>query len=426
MKHYVGMCLLSAAVGSAVAVVATSDSQPPAAEAQEFTRQPSVGATFRAPNLPAQYPAPPRAGDQPSTNSPAQPQRVPTEFAANNRPAPVRHAMERIDDGLTPDERVNIHVYEKGNRSVVNITTLTVRADFFFREVPAEGSGSGSVLDKAGHLLTNHHVIDGAREIMVTLYDGNSYAAQLVGVDEVNDIAVLKIDAPPETLFPVDVGDSSQLRVGQKIYAIGNPFGLERTMTTGIISSLNRTLPSRSGRLMKQIIQIDAALNRGNSGGPLLNSRGELIGMNTAIASTTGQNTGVGFAVGANVIHRVVPQLIRNGRVIRPDVGITRVMETEQGLLVATLSEEGPAERAGIRGFTIIKETRRRGPFIYEQANIDRSNADLIVACDGKKVANVDDLLSIVEAKRPGETVVLTIVREGRQSDVTVQLGAGE
>ena len=337
----------------------------------------------------------------------------------------ARQALH-ANDGLTPEERTNIFVYEKCNRSVVHITTLTVRADFLFREVPSEGAGSGSVLDKAGHILTNEHVIESAREIVATLSDGNSYPAKLVGVDSVNDIAVLKIDAPQEVLFPVEFGDSSRLRVGQKIYAIGNPFGLERTMTTGIISSLNRTLPSRSGRLMKQIIQIDAALNRGNSGGPLLDSRGQLIGMNTAIASTTGQNTGVGFAVGSSSIRRVVPQLIQNGRVIRPDIGITRVMQTEQGLLVATLSERGPAELAGVRGFSIVTEKRRRGPFVYENVRIDRSQADLVVACDGRQVATVDDLLEIVEAKRPGDRVSLTIVREGRAVDIPITLGTGE
>jgi S1-C subfamily serine protease len=224
----------------------------------------------------------------------------------------------------------------------------------------------------------------------------------------------------------VTLGDSSRLRVGQKIYAIGNPFGLERTMTTGIVSSLNRSLPSRSGRMMKQIIQLDAALNRGNSGGPLLNSRGELIGMNTAIASSTGENTGVGFAIPSNTVARVVPQLIRDGRVIRPDIGITRVMETEEGLLVATLAEQGPAELAGIKGFTIVKESRRRGPFVYEQTRIERKTADLIVACDGGKVKTVDDLLNLVEARRPGETVTLTIVRDGRTMEVGVRLVAGE
>ena len=346
MKHYIGVCILSAAVGAIAAVFVTSSDRQPTAGAQEFAPQ-VANPQYRAPTLQPQFPSPPQQIEG-QVNSFEQPTRTPAPYVATNtgRPAPVRQVAAPIDDGLTPDERVNIQVYEKGNRSVVNITTLTVRADFLFREVPAEGSGSGSVLDKAGHILTNEHVVEGAREIMVTLYDGNSYAGKLVGVDPLNDIAVLKIDAPPETLFPVEVGDSARLRVGQKIYAIGNPFGLERTMTTGIISSLNRTLPSRSGRLMKQIIQIDAALNRGNSGGPLLDSQGRLIGMNTAIASTTGQNTGVGFAVGANVIHRVVPELIRSGRIIRPDIGITRVMETEQGLLVATLSEKGPAEEA--------------------------------------------------------------------------------
>jgi len=453
MKHYVGMCLLSAAVGAAVAVMMTTESREPTADAQEFRNPPAANAFFPPP---PQRPAP-QAGGQSQTATGGAPQ----QGAASSRrahpgvttgssprfrsppqgpiaapqstvqPAGPGHTSAQpvaapLNGGLTPDERVNIGVYEKGNRSVVNITTLTVRGDFFFREVPAEGSGSGSVLDKAGHILTNEHVVDGAREITVTLYDGNSYDADLVGVDPVNDIAVLKIDAPAKTLFPVELGDSSHLRVGQKVYAIGNPFGLERTMTTGIISSLNRTLPSRSGRLMKQIIQIDAALNRGNSGGPLLDSRGQLIGMNTAIASTTGENTGVGFAIGANVISRVVPQLIQNGRVIRPDIGITRVMETEDGLLVATLAEGGPAEEAGIRGFTILRETRRRGPFVYEQTRIDRGTADLIVACDGQPVSNVDDLLSIVEAKRPGENVRLTIVREGREMDVQVPLRASE
>ena len=455
MKHYVGMCLLSAAVGALVAVMMTAPSRAPHADAQEFAPRPQFNGaqfngtqpsgaqvspppgspTFRSPaSAPVFAPPSPTSPNRttPSLNAGPQntasqpPERTAALTSGRNDREPTGEARPYVDDGLTPDERVNIQVYEKGNRSVVNITTLTVRADLFFREVPSEGSGSGSILDKAGYVLTNQHVVDGAREIMVTLYDGNSYAGKLIGVDPVNDIAVLKIDAPPETLFPVELGDSSKLRVGQKIYAIGNTFGLERTMTTGIISSLNRTLPSRSGRLMKQIIQIDAALNRGNSGGPLLDSRGRLIGMNTAIASTTGENTGVGFAVGANAIGRVVPQLIRNGRVIRPDVGITRVMETDQGLLVATLSEKGPAEEAGIRGFTIIKETRRRGPFVYEQAQIDRNSADLIIACDGQPVTNVDDLLSLVEAKRPGDAVTLTIVREGQRMDITVPLRASE
>lgn len=332
-----------------------------------------------------------------------------------------------IQDELTPFERVNVAVYDRVNRSVVNITTLIVRPDMFLMaEPPSEGAGSGSVLDQDGHLLTNYHVIEGARQVKVTLFNGETYDAQLIGADPVYDIAVLRVTAPRELLFPVEFGDSSPLKVGQNVYAIGNPFGLERTMTTGIISSLNRSLPSRSGRTMKSIIQIDAALNRGNSGGPLLDSRGRLIGMNTAIASHTGENTGVGFAIPVNTISRVVPQLIQNGRVIRPDLGITRVLQTEQGLVIATLTPGGPAERAGLRGFRIIKHQRRFGPFVNEEIQIDRDYADLIVAVDGQPVKSADDLLSAIESRRPGEETVVTVTREGRQVNVGVVLGAEE
>ncbi len=214
-------------------------------------------------------------------------------------------------------------------------------------EIPSEGEGSGVVLDRQGHILTNFHVVDGARQIQVTLFDGNTYDARLIGQDPATDVAVLKIDAPPASLFPVVFGNSTQLRVGQRVFAIGNPFGLERTLTTGIIASLNRSLPGRrSGRSLKSIIQIDAAINPGNSGGPLLDSHARMIGMNTAIASKTGESAGVGFAIPVSTIARIVPQLIREGRVRRPETGIVRVYQTEQGLLIATL---GPrrSRRAG-------------------------------------------------------------------------------
>lgn len=331
-----------------------------------------------------------------------------------------------IDDDFTAAERVNIAVYDHVNRSVVNITTLIVRPDMFLMLEPSEGAGSGSVLDQAGHILTNFHVIEGAKQVQVTLFNGETYDAKLVGADPVYDIAVLRIDAPRESLFPVELGESSILRVGQHVYAIGNPFGLERTMTTGIISSLNRSLPSRNGRTMKSIIQIDAALNRGNSGGPLLDSRSCLIGMNTAIASHSGENTGVGFAIPVNTISRVVPQLIRNGRVIRPDLGITRVLQTDQGLVIATIIPGGPAERSGLRGFRIVKNQRRFGPFVSEEVQIDRDYADLILAVDGQPVNSADDLLSAIERHQPGEEAVVTVLREGRQVNVGVVLGAEE
>jgi S1-C subfamily serine protease len=330
---------------------------------------------------------------------------------------------------LTPEERVNIAVYEGVNRSVVNINTRSVRSDAFFIfdvQVPSEGAGSGCVLDTKGHVLTNFHVVNDAREIEVTLADGKSYAGRLVGKDESSDVAVLKIDAPVESLQPVTLGDSTRLRVGQKVFAIGNPFGLERTLTTGVVSSLNRTLPTRNHRTIKSIIQIDAAINPGNSGGPLLDSHGRLIGMNTAIASATGQSSGVGFAIPAANIARVVPQLIERGHVIRPDTGITRVLQTEDGLLIATLAPGGPAERAGLQGFKIVKQRRRQGPFTYDTQTIDRNAADLITAVDGEKVTSAGDFLSVVEAKQPGQDVTLTIVRGGREMQVVLRLAAVE
>lgn len=349
---------------------------------------------------------------------------VEPRLAAQDRTA--RPAEQVATDDFTPEERVNIAVYDKVNRSVVNITTRIPRAEWFIALEPAEGAGSGSVLDQEGHILTNYHVIEGAQEARVTLANGESYDASLKGADPVFDIAVLRINAPRESLFPVEFSDSSNLRVGQRAFAIGNPFGLERTMTVGIISSLNRSLPSRSGRTMKSIIQIDAALNQGNSGGPLLDSHGRLIGMNTAIASPTGANTGVGFAIPVNIIGRVVPQLIEKGRVIRPEIGITRVYQAEQGLIIATLAEGGPAERAGLRGFRVVRQQKRKGPFTYEETRVDRNYADMIVAVDGQRVKKADDLLSAIERKRPGEEVVLTVVREGREVNVGVVLGAGE
>jgi S1-C subfamily serine protease len=275
-------------------------------------------------------------------------------------------------------------------------------------------------------VLTNNHVVKDAREIRVTLFNGETMSADLVGQDPENDIAVLKIPAGPDLLHPVTLGDSNRVRVGQKIYAIGNPFGLERTLTVGIVSSLNRTLQSTRRRTIKSVIQIDAALNQGNSGGPLLDSRGRLIGMNTAIASLTGENTGVGFAIPVNTIRRVVPQLIEKGRVIRPDIGIARVLVTDGGLVIVTLAPGGPAEQAGLSGFRLVRRQRQRGRYVYEETYIDHSRADLIVAVEGQKVRSVDDFLTIIESKQPGETVVVTVVRDNRPLDVSVTLGVEE
>ena len=349
----------------------------------------------------------------------AEPQRqsIGAESAQDRR---VRTVIDPMTE-LTPEEQVNVSVYARANRSVVNVITERVQVDrFFMREFSFKGEGSGTVIDSAGHILTNEHVVEGEpREIQVTLFNGKTYRARKIGADPATDMAVLKIDAPEEELFPVSFGDSTSLKVGQKAYAIGNPFGLERTLSIGHVSSLNRTLPRRTRRgTIKSIIQIDAAINPGNSGGPLLDSHARMIGMNTAIATKTGESAGVGFAIPVSTIARIVPQLIRDGRILRAEIGISVVAETERGLLIAALAPDGPADKAGLKGFTIVR--RRYGPVI--QQLIDRSTADLITAVDGKAVRTSAELLNIVEAKKPGEEVIVSIVRQGKRHRIVVRL----
>ncbi|MFP6768839.1 MAG: trypsin-like peptidase domain-containing protein [Planctomycetaceae bacterium] len=325
---------------------------------------------------------------------------------------------------LTPDEAVNVSVYERVNRAVANITTQSSRGDgfFLFDSGSTEGNGSGFVIDKSGHIVTNFHVIEEARTVSVTLYNGKTYTASFVGADQINDVAVIKINADADALWPVTFGDATELKVGMRVFAIGNPFGLERTLTTGVVSSLNRSLEVVRGRTIKSIIQTDAAINPGNSGGPLLNSRGQLIGMNVAIFSKTGQSSGIGFAIPVNLIGRVVPQLLKHGRVIRPDIGITRVYQSERGLMVAGLSADGPAERAGLRGPRIIRQ--RRGPIVFER--IDRTAADVITAVDGRKVKSFEGFRDYIESRKPGDRIVLTVLRAGKSVRVPVTLGSGE
>lgn len=341
--------------------------------------------------------------------------------------APAAVSTNSLDQVFSEDEQVNISVYENVNRSVVNITTRTLgRETMFFIERPSEGTGSGSVIDKRGHILTNYHVIEDSDVIQVTLHDGTSYDAELVGQDPSNDIAVLRIAAPESSLIPVPLGDSSGIKVGQKIFAIGNPFGLERTLTVGIVSSLNRTLPSRNGRTMKSIIQIDAALNQGNSGGPLLNSRSQLVGMNTAIASHVGQNSGVGFAIPVNTINRVVTQLIQFGHVRRADIGILKTWDAPNGLGIAVVAEDGPADRAGLQGIRERVIETRRGPYIYRTSRLDFEASDRIIEIDGVPVTSLDDILTVVEGKKPGQQVEVTAIRQDRTVKVRVTLGLEE
>lgn len=323
---------------------------------------------------------------------------------------------------LSAEERINVAVYENVNHSVVNISTVANRVNFMFIE-PEEGSGSGWVSDKQGHIVTNYHVVAGSDVIEVTLFDGSSHRAEIIGEDVQNDVAVLKIDVDPKLLFPVRLGNSAQLQVGQKVLAIGNPFGLERTMTVGIVSSLNRTLRSKNRRLMKQIIQLDAALNQGNSGGPLLDNSGALVGMNTAIASLTGENTGVGFAVPVNTIGRVVPQLIQFGRVQRASLGVDMFWKTPRGLRIARVVPGGAADQAGLQGISVEREVLRRAGQLLRVERYNRDTADRIISISGTEIKDTDDVQDALDRFKPGQAVDVMIERDGDVSNVQVILG---
>jgi S1-C subfamily serine protease len=349
------------------------------------------------------------------------------EFRGPAIAAPITPAAIAPNPSLTPEELTNIHVYEGANRGVVNILVRTVSYDSFFRLPTAgEGAGSGSVIDKQGHILTNFHVVEDADKVWVTLPGGKDpYEGAVVGKDPDNDVAVIKINAPPDELFPVPVGVSDNLRVGQRVYTLGNPFGLEGTITTGIISNLNRTLPSRTGHDMKSIIQTDAAMNPGNSGGPLLDTGGRMIGMNVAIATKTGQNAGLGFAIPVNRIRQIVPQLIEHGKVTRADIGIVAVKEIDnKGLQIVEVNKGGAAEKAGLQGWKTVRKRVTRGPLAYDVERHDPSNADIIVAVGGQPVSAAADFVEKIEDRQPGEQIVLTILRQGRQMDVPVTLGS--
>jgi S1-C subfamily serine protease len=334
----------------------------------------------------------------------------------------IASGVQQAGDPISPEETINVRVYEACNRSVVNINTKIVRTDNVFNlAIPQEGSGSGWVLDAQGRIVTNFHVIEDAENIEVTLFDGSSYPAKLVGTDPATDIAVIQIDAPAASLIPLQFGDSSVLKVGQKVLAIGNPFGLERTLTVGIVSSLNRSLDSRNNRVMKNIIQLDAALNQGNSGGPLMNSSGKLIGMNTAIASKTGENTGVGFAVPVNTILRVVPELIKFGKVIRATTGIEAYLPTNRGLAIGYVIPESPADNAGLRGL-IVRNVKRFGNLIQTQTV--RQEPDILVDIDGQRIEATDDVMRIIDSKKPGDRVRMTVLRKGKPVAVEMVLGA--
>ncbi|MEO6811438.1 MAG: trypsin-like peptidase domain-containing protein [Isosphaeraceae bacterium] len=322
--------------------------------------------------------------------------------------------LARVD----ADEQINIRVYEAVNRGVVNIT-MASEGNGFFGDEASSSTGSGFVLDQAGHILTNFHVVAGVDILQVTLFDGSTHVAKVIGSDPSNDVAVVQVDVPAEKLVPVPLGDSTNLLVGQKVLALGNPFGLERTLTVGIVSALDRSIKAKNGRMIKGIIQTDAAINPGNSGGPLLNSRGEVIGITTAIISQVGQSAGIGFAVPINAIKRILSPMITEGHVTRADLGVRRVYTTDDGLYVVEMDENGPAELAGLRPLGIRVE--RVGPFYRRR--LDPDSADLITAVNGKPVRSVDELLTEVEAHVPGDTITLSTILDGRKRELKVVLG---
>jgi S1-C subfamily serine protease len=325
------------------------------------------------------------------------------------------------------EEQNNIAIYKRVLPSVVNITSTALVFDFFYGNVPQQGQGSGFILDKAGHILTNFHVVDGAnRGIEVMLSNKRRFPARVVGTDKVHDLALLQIDAPD--LQPVTLADSSQLNVGQKVYAIGNPFGLSGTMTRGIISSI-RSIRNAEGAPIEDAIQTDAAINPGNSGGPLLNSSGEVIGINTMIASNgADQSSGIGFAIPINTAKAVLADLIRYGRVKRPSLGIVSYpigpdlasqmgLAAESGVLIQRVLPGGAAERAGLRGGN-------------EQAYVGNQpimiGGDLIVAIDGQQVTDPEDISALMDKHQAGDTISVTVVRGKKQMTLKLILGEAQ
>ena len=331
------------------------------------------------------------------------------------KPRPVTPAPAE----LSPDERTTISVFERATKSVVFIANTAIQRDFWSldtMEVP-QGSGSGFVWSKQGHIVTNFHVIYGASSIKVTLADRSEHQAKLVGADPDHDLAVLQIQASDHPLEPLAIGASHDLRVGQKVLAIGNPFGLDHTLTTGVVSALGRTIKSMSQRTIEGVIQTDAAINPGNSGGPLLDSAGRLIGVNTQIISPSGAYAGIGFAVPVDMVNRIVPELIKHGKLIRPGLGVSLVPDSMarrwgiKGVIIGKVGRGGSADRAGLRG---VRET------VTGRIEL----GDIIIGVEGKPVETMDDLMDAMEKYKIGDRVKVDVMRSNKRQTVDVTLQA--
>jgi S1-C subfamily serine protease len=313
------------------------------------------------------------------------------------------------DPSVATDEQNNIEVFRTMSPGVVSVSTTRQARGFF--DAGGQGSGSGSVIDEQGHILTNYHVIEGADTVNVSFGGDKTYPARVIGRDPDTDLAVLRADAPRDVLKVVPFGDSDKLTVGQKVLAIGNPFGLDRTLTTGVISGLQRPIQARTGRIIEGAIQTDASINPGNSGGPLLDSQGRMIGINSQILSPAGGSVGVGFAIPASIAKRIVPQLIRDGRVVRPKLGVYPRAVTdlrgirlpvEEGLLILQVDPNGSAAVAGLRGLS-------------ESESGDLIVGDIITAIDGEKVADQNDLYKILDKHQFNDVLQVEVVRTGGQ-----------
>ena len=342
----------------------------------------------------------------------------------SNRFQPARAALtENAPAGITDpatstDENNNIEIYRAVAPGVVNISSTSYARDFFGFVEPREGSGSGSILDQDGNILTNYHVVEGAQKLSVSLGGQKTYAAKLIGGDPDTDLAVIQlIEKPRGPLTVLGLGDSDKLSVGQKVLAIGNPFGLDRTLTTGVISGLQRPIRARNNRLIEGAIQTDASINPGNSGGPLLDSHGRVIGINSQILSPTGASAGLGFAIPVNIAKRIVPQLVSFGSVRRPKLGISTRdvaalknqvdIPVDDGVLIWEVAAGGAAANAGLQGLT-------------QTENGDVELGDIIVGIDREKVKSADDLSRILDKHQLGDAVTVDVVRNGRRMTVPV------
>ncbi|HEX3757216.1 MAG TPA: trypsin-like peptidase domain-containing protein [Kofleriaceae bacterium] len=340
-------------------------------------------------------------------------QRRQPEHFVSFEPRPV---AQRPDDKLGADEQSTIDVFSKFSRSVVHITSLQTRRDRMtldIAEIP-QGTGSGFVWDQDGHIVTNFHVVQLGDTASVTLNDNTTYPATIVGRAPDKDIAVLHIDAPPQKLLPLPLGQSATLKVGQKVLAIGNPFGLDQTLTTGVVSGLGREIQSVTKRSIFDVIQTDASINPGNSGGPLLDSSGRLIGINTAIFSPSGANAGIGFAVPVDTVNSIVPQLLKYGKVKRPGLGIatigdeTAAQNNIDGVVIASVLSGGGAEQAGLIGLSQDLNGTRVG--------------DVIVKVDGTEIHRGSDLFRVLDGHNVGDVVDVTVVNRGQRRTVKVTL----